>query len=315
MEQEYISIREARYPFQISCVDIRSQKKNWLLGGPGGTNHIGFSQLHQHNFYELVYVLDGEMTHHLENGTIRYRKGEACIMNPNVVHREGEETDCTLVFLYFREDFMGSLFSHAQTGAYTPQYVPGACFRFYEENSTADTGTDREYLDFTCACPDSDRRTGELLDAIAKETLVAATGYIFRIQALILQLFEALEDPAMYHLSRIRVNSGSEELIFTRLMRCLEKQKGRISCEELAAQLHYSSNYLNRIAKYQSGKTLLELRHSMILQEAKRLLTETDNSISSIVTALGFTNHTHFYRLFKETTGLLPSEYRQQNRT
>lgn len=314
MEQEYISLREARYPFWISCADIRGQETTWLFGGPGGTNHIGLSQLHQHDFYELVYVLDGEMTHHLENGTIRYRKGEACIMNPNVAHCEGGETDCTLIFLYFREDFMRSLFDRAQTGTYPPQYLPGPCFRFYEENRLSDIGTDREYLDFTCARPDSGRQTGELLDAIAKEALTAGTGYIFRIQALILQLFEALEDPAMYHLSRIRVSSGSEELIFTRLMRCLEKQKGRISCKELAAQLHYSSNYLNRIAKNQSGKTILELRRSMILQEAERLLTETDSSISSIVTALGFTNHTHFYRLFKETTGLLPGEYRRQNR-
>ncbi|MBR6789386.1 MAG: AraC family transcriptional regulator [Oscillospiraceae bacterium] len=315
MEQEYISLREARYPFQISCADIRGQEKTWLFGGPGGTNHIGLSQLHQHDFYELVYVLDGEMTHHLENGTIRYRKGEACIMNPNVAHCEGGETDCTLIFLYFREDFMRSLFDRAQTGTHPPQYLPGPCFRFYEENSRSDIGTDREYLDFTCTGPGSSRRTSALLDAISKEALTAGTGYIFRIQALILQLFEALEDPAMYHLSRIRVSSGSEELIFTRLMRCLEKQKGRISCKELAAQLHYSSNYLNRIAKHQSGKTLLELRQNMILHEAERLLTETDDSISSIVSALGFTNRTHFYRIFQKVSGMSPMDYRKTYRT
>lgn len=315
MEQEYVSIREARYPFQISCANIRGQETNWLFGGPGGTIRIGSSLLHQHNFYELVYVLDGEMSHHLENGTIRYRKGEACFMNPNVVHCEGGETDCTLIFLYFKEDFMQSLFSRAQTGAYAPQYLPGPFFRFYEENSAADAGEDRAYLDFTCAHPDSGKQTAGLLEAIAKEARTAATGYIFRIQALILQLFEVLEDPTVYHLSRIKVNSGSEEFIFTRLMRCLEKQKGRISRKELAAQLHYSSDYLNRIAKHQSGKTLLELQQGIILNEAKRLLTETDSSISSIVTALGFTNRTHFYRMFKENTGLLPNEYRKQNST
>ena len=45
-------------------------------------------------------------------------------------------------------------------------------------------------------------------------------------------------------------------------------------------------------------------------QEARRLLDYTDKSLTSISSYLGFSSPSHFSRVFKKYTGMLPSEYR-----
>jgi transcriptional regulator GlxA family with amidase domain len=49
------------------------------------------------------------------------------------------------------------------------------------------------------------------------------------------------------------------------------------------------------------------------IQRAKQLLVEGSLSLSLIAESCGVTNQYHFSRLFKERTGLAPSEYRNKN--
>lgn len=45
-------------------------------------------KMHQHDYYELMYVLDGEVEQQIESSTYVYRKGEGCFINRNTKHRE-----------------------------------------------------------------------------------------------------------------------------------------------------------------------------------------------------------------------------------
>ena len=69
-----------------------------------------------------------------------------------------------------------------------------------------------------------------------------------------------------------------------------------------------------RIVKKQTGKTILEYGQSIYLDEAKQMLAETDKSISAIIEELGFSNRSHFYRLFKQAYGETPLDYRKRIR-
>ncbi len=53
---------------------------------------------------------------------------------------------------------------------------------------------------------------------------------------------------------------------------------------------------------------------SLRLQEAQRLLLETDNRIIDIAYSVGFKSLATFNRFFKETIGLSPLQYRKQNK-
>lgn len=284
-----------------------------LSQGDGATSRR--VRLHRHAHYEVVFVLEGEFVQHLENGEFRYRAGDVVFLNRNVRHSEGYESDCVLVFVNLSpqlvEDLFFSTAHQLRPGA--PQCSRGPIFQFLQENSR-ETGTDfrREYLDFFAM--GGQGQAAAVLDAMAQELTMASTGYGFRIQGLLLELFAVLEDPGRYSLERIRVDARSEEFLYTRVARYLEANHGRATREELGQVFHYNGDYLNRVVKKFSGLTISQLGQRLYLAEAKRLLRETDWGISEIISRLGFVNRTYFYQVFQEDTGMTPKEYRARER-
>lgn len=309
-------------PFIMSYMDIAGghDKEFDFLGGfhvqdfPRRTGR----PLHQHPHYEIVYVLAGEFVQHMENGAFRYQTGDACFLNRNVKHREGYESDCTLVFLNLQQEFLESLYAPSAVWPDHGQYRPGEIKRFMEENRDTDVGLEREYLDFagTLALRQSSRQpeTSRILDQIAEEMVLGVTGYAFRVQALLLRFFEELENPDHYHLSRIRVRSNSEDYIYARLIQYLEAHHGKVTRSELGEILHYNGDYLNRVVKRRAGMTISQLGQSICLRDAKRLLADTDMSISAVINELGFTNRTYFYRMFTNAVGISPQGFREQHK-
>jgi methylphosphotriester-DNA--protein-cysteine methyltransferase len=62
------------------------------------------------------------------------------------------------------------------------------------------------------------------------------------------------------------------------------------------------------------GVTFTKYVQSLRVKEAKRLLAETDNSITAVCFACGFNNLTHFNRVFRGAEGCSPRQYRSANR-
>ena len=75
-----------------------------------------------------------------------------------------------------------------------------------------------------------------------------------------------------------------------------------------------SISYISRQFKRSYGIGLLEYIHSLRIEEAKRLLANTNKSIKDIATDVGFINSLTLSRSFKRHEGILPSEYRNISR-
>jgi AraC-like DNA-binding protein len=82
----------------------------------------------------------------------------------------------------------------------------------------------------------------------------------------------------------------------------------------IAAEVGLSSSYLRDLFKRREGIALLEYVGKARLALAKRLLTETDDSVRSICDQAGFINYSYFFTYFKKMTGCTPSEYREGER-
>jgi AraC-like DNA-binding protein/transcriptional antiterminator Rof (Rho-off) len=89
-------------------------------------------------------------------------------------------------------------------------------------------------------------------------------------------------------------------------------EKGLLTVNYMASQLHLSSKYLSDLLKAETGKTALELIHLYVISEAKNMLVGGDRSISEIAYQLGFENPPYFSRLFKKEVGMSPKEYKYQ---
>lgn len=87
-----------------------------------------------------------------------------------------------------------------------------------------------------------------------------------------------------------------------------------ITTSALADALYMSRGYLCEKFKKDSGVTISDFILSTKTDEAKRLLTITDKSISAIGEYLGFSSQSHFNNTFKKYEGITPKKYRLLNK-
>jgi len=273
-------------------------------------------EFHQHAYYEMVFVLEGEMTQHLEHGVFRYQAGDALLLNRNIRHFEGNETDCEILFLCLDPEFLRDTIGGNRVHADVLQSDCDRIAGFLWESDLTNSASVQEYLDFACSLEYRQQPVQNpvyaLLDSLRRSLNDRGPGYAYQIQADLLRLLALLNTPEAYHLSRIRVDASDEAFIYTRVLRYLEACHGHATRTELGEALHYNGDYLNRLVKRVCGKTILQLGQEVCVRQASHLLRSTDLPISSIVEQLGMVNRTHFYQIFQQQMGCSPQAYREQ---
>lgn len=91
------------------------------------------------------------------------------------------------------------------------------------------------------------------------------------------------------------------------------QEHGLPSVKYFADQLNLSSGYFGELIKKETGKSAQEYIQLKLMDVAKEKLYDTSKSVSEIAYELGFKYPQHFTRLFKNTVGHSPNEYRLLN--
>ncbi len=79
-------------------------------------------------------------------------------------------------------------------------------------------------------------------------------------------------------------------------------------------ELNLSQRRINDLFKAEYGLSPKIYIGNLRLEEAKRLLIETDDDILNIAYCVGFKSLSVFYSFFKEQTGITPKNYRKENK-
>jgi AraC-like DNA-binding protein len=77
--------------------------------------------------------------------------------------------------------------------------------------------------------------------------------------------------------------------------------------------LNMSGSYLSDLLKLETGKSTLTYIHDHVIEKAKTLLLNTNDSVGEVAFCLGFGYQQHFSKLFKAKTGISPSDFRNKN--
>ena len=79
---------------------------------------------------------------------------------------------------------------------------------------------------------------------------------------------------------------------------------------------HISMNYslFSYVFKQYTGHNFVNYLKNLRVNEAKRLLEETDLKVNEISGKVGYNNEKHFMKIFKNTCGVSPTEYRKNTR-
>ena len=99
---------------------------------------------------------------------------------------------------------------------------------------------------------------------------------------------------------------------FASLRYLRENYHSRISLKVLAQLEHYEVNYYSQWFEKKMGINVQTFLHNLRLEEAKRLLKETNFSILDIAQQVGYDYHASLTRLFKQYEGTTPQKYRNK---
>ncbi len=85
-----------------------------------------------------------------------------------------------------------------------------------------------------------------------------------------------------------------------------------IYLESVANEFGLSSKYLSRAFKKHTNTRFVDYLNSIRIQKAKELLTSENKSIIDVALEVGFNSQSTFYRVFKNSEGITPAEYRNR---
>lgn len=84
-----------------------------------------------------------------------------------------------------------------------------------------------------------------------------------------------------------------------------------ISRNEIAEELHFSPEYVSKLYRKETGKSLGDAISEYRIEKAKILLQKGGLSVSEIARSCGFDNSTYFSTIFKKYVGITPNEFRK----
>ena len=274
---------------------------------------IGALSFHYHNFYEIIYVLEGEYSSLVENQIYHLKKGDFLLIDANVLHKyhyiEKKHDSSKRIILWITEQMLTRL-SQGQVDL-------AACFKsrescayhfpvYYEEML-------RGYL-LKLALTDSPQG-GESMGNRDSDGTVAADNMFHGIKEVLdrgyLSLFFA-------HLNTLCVRkeyfSAGEEVALHPLVK---KVSDYISChitekitvELLADYVHMSKYHFLRRFKELTGVTVHAYLTDMRLIKACEEL-KAGSSIEQAYQRAGFADYSSFLRNFKNAYGVSPKKYK-----
>ena len=225
-----------------------------------------------------------------ENSTIRPRPGMIIPTNPDQPHGvDGEFTIYKSLCLYIQKDYIQHA-AHSLTG------IKDVHFAFEATHCSQNLQL--------------------LVDQFAEEARAQQTGYRFILESLSMQLVVELlrSNKSNVYLKMNRKEIGARENILKAVEYLNENFTQPLSNNELLAIANLSPYYFIRLFKKETGKTPHEYLTHLKIEKAKELLAYSKYSITEICFLSGFSEHSHFSKVFKKVTGTTPINYRRKTR-
>jgi AraC family transcriptional activator of pobA len=298
----------ATFAFQFNAVaktnipvyDIKmiepNADKDLLVARLGGYLKKHYPQLHtphRHSFYHIVLFTKGKGGHTIDFEKFSVNPYQIYFMIPGQVHSWHFENGVDGYIVHFNEALFTTFLQHKD-------YLERFYFlRGHAENAVCQipaaqqAGVERLFKSLLCEAteneqPDIDMlrlRLLELFITIGRTCSSKKSKSVPQQKLTVLRSFQQLIDKN-YRTIRLP--------------------------KEYADLLYITPNHLNALCQDLIGKTAGELIRNRTLLEAKRLLTNSDMTVTEIAYDLHFEDNSYFNRFFKKSEGITPEEFRKK---
>ncbi|TBL69712.1 helix-turn-helix domain-containing protein [Paenibacillus thalictri] len=280
---------DVRVAFQLMGLHVRKVDAHWTY------------RSHEHPMYELHWVVDGEMDMIINGETYHQQKGDLLFIRPGVTHsckNAGPQG-----FTYFSVHFSvyDTAFSkelERYQDVYYPAYSPLVGGLSPALTALYDLAVEHLHKSLTASKRMKvHAAVFELLGSLVEQLSLHDSASLSRKETIALRIAEMIEDSVRFILYHDQVP---------------DQQKTWI--HDIAKAVKMSPSQVNRVFRDVYGKAPRAFMSETLLNEAKRLLHQTDLTVDHIAMMLGYKTNAHFSRQFKRWTGATPSEHRTLSR-
>ena len=108
-------------------------------------------------------------------------------------------------------------------------------------------------------------------------------------------------------------SGNTVEKNIVKIMNYISTNYKAITLKDLSLFFNYSERQMSRILKDYNGKSFINIIQNIKVQKACEFLRNTDISINNIMDIVGYSNTSHFYRVFKKQYNMTPIAYRNKS--
>ena len=131
------------------------------------------------------------------------------------------------------------------------------------------------------------------------------------IEAMCLWLMDGLERIILFVFPMQADNQEQIGFLRKAIIYMNQHLEENLSLEEVAGVVGLSPTYFSRLFSHDMKMTYIEYLTKIRIEESKKFLVDTKESISDIAIRLGFSDQSYFSKVFKKVEGMTPGKYRR----
>ena len=250
-------------------------------------------EVHHHDFYEVYYLLRGQVEYWVDGRIIRMSPGDLLLINPMELHRpilEGAGQLYERIVLWINKEYLEDLTADGVelTGCFDTS-LPGHAHVIRPAVSERSALT---------------ARMGELV----REYYSQDFGSQLSAYGLFLQFMVQLNRMARHTQPQQEETEQLSDLVQSTLSYISEHLAEPMTVEELAARFYVSKYYLSHAFTREVGVSVYRYIMMRRLLLARQLLLAGE-AAGQVCRSCGFSDYTSFYRAFKSEYGLSPKQF------
>lgn len=251
---------------------------------------------HTHDFLELVYILEGSALHTVNGHESIVRPGDFFIVDFSGSHsyKMTDNDHIQLFNILFTPNFIDPVLSDCRSfSQITEHYL--IKFRNIPISFEQET-----------VFRDEDNFILNMIKEMESEYVKRSPGYAEILRCKLIEIIIQI-------LRKISENSVTSEhpCVKTILEHINNKYMTRLSLSEISKELNYSSAYLSRLFKKQTGMSFAEFLQKKRIENSCRLLLSSDKKVSEIASMVGYSDLKSFQSAFKKNIGMPPKTYQK----
>lgn len=255
-----------------------------------------------HNFWEMVYVDCGSIEVTAGQQQFSLNQGELCFHAPNEYHNIVSANKFSSVFIMsFCMQSLDVAFFHNRRvllNEWSKELIAQILAKSAQVFSGALDIMDQTQLVRSSGAPYGGE---QIIKMLTEQLLIEIVGG-----------YRAAQKPAKTPPTapKHRRKEGNEQYIVDTVIQVLANHLyEKLTLDEICQKVNFSKSYVEKIFRNNMGHGIIHYFNKLKTNEAKRLISEGQNSFTEISEKLQFGSIHYFSRTFRAMVGMSPSEY------